>query len=151
MASNCTSDIQQIMLVLLSFILLISINTVDNFPVLDLSTDRNDLMENSTNSPSLNKQTDSYTFSQNNSTIIKNTSNEAFSKTTTMKGEISGGLSKAQQVKMDTPSTTYDSSSSSSSGLSAGAIAGIVCSVVFLVCAGGICAAWRKTGYSRNC
>ncbi|CAF1244022.1 unnamed protein product [Adineta steineri] len=108
-------------------------------------------MQSSTNSPPINKQTDSYTFSQNNSITIQNTSNETVFKTTTIKGEISGGLSKAQQVKIETPSTTYDSSSSSSSGLSAGAIAGIVCSVVFLVCAGGICAAWRKTGYSRNC
>ncbi|CAF1274433.1 unnamed protein product [Adineta steineri] len=146
MVSNCTSGIQQIMFILLSLFLLISVNTVDNFTVLDLSTDRNDLMESSTNSPSINKQTDSYTFSQNNSITIQNTSNETVFKTTTIKGEISGGLSKGQQVKIETLSTTYDSSSSSSSGPSAGAIAAIVVSVVFFVCCSGIIAACKKTG-----
>ncbi|CAF1354290.1 unnamed protein product [Adineta steineri] len=127
------------------FILLISINTVDNFTVLDLSTDRNDLMESSTNSPSINEQTDAYTFSQNDSITIQNTSNETVFKTTTAttsKSEISRGLCRALQVKVVT--TYYGSDSSSSSGPSGGTIAGIVIGIIVLLCCCSICCGCYK-------
>ncbi|CAF3857099.1 unnamed protein product [Adineta steineri] len=134
MASNYTTSITQIMFILL----------IDNFTVLDLSTDRNDLMESSTNFPSINEQTDACTFSQNDSITIQNTSDEKVfeTTTTTSKNEVPRGIPRAQQVKAVT--TSYASDSSSSSGPSGGTIAGIVIGIIVLLCCCSICCGCYK-------